>query len=290
MKKPLVSAILFLLFVNCYNGREMLHTVHDELTVFQYPKEPTSYRMKSPLPQIFPSISVAAVGDMMFGGHASFYIEKYGVSYPFDSTKKMLSLADVALGNLEGPFTDDGKKYDKKFNFKVPPEYANGLLDAGFDVLTLANNHMLDYGIEGLKSTLDVLDSLGVAHCGAGLNLSDAEKQAIIERNGYRIATLGYSMTFPREFWATDSTGGTCYPVWNKMIANIEKSDSLADFVIVTFHWGSELKNQPKTYQKDFAHAAIDAGADLVIGHHPHVLQGIEIYKNRLIAYSLGNF
>ena len=101
---------------------------------------------------------------------------------------------------------------------------------------------------------------------------------------------FGYSMTFPKEFWATDSTAGTCYPGHINMKFDIQQCDSLFDFVIVNFHWGAELKNFPKQYQQDFAHQAIDAGADLIIGHHPHVLQGLEIYKNRLIAYSLGNF
>ncbi|UCE07316.1 MAG: CapA family protein, partial [bacterium] len=165
---------------------------------------------------------------------------------------------------------------------------AVALVNAGFDVVTLANNHILDYGIEGLENTITVLDSIGIAYCGAGLTLEQARKPAILERNGYRITVLGYSMTFPIEFWATDSTGGTCYP--NKMKSSIQQSDSLADFTIVTFHWGAELKNYPKDYQKEFAHKAIDYGADLVLGHHPHVLQGLEIYKNRLIAYSLGNF
>lgn len=238
--------------------------------------------------RLFPFISIAAVGDIMLGNHTTYYIEKHGVDYPFDSTRAVLSQSHLTFGNLESPFTKTGQKFDKKFNFKVPPEYAVGLINAGFDVVTLANNHILDYGIEGLKNTLTVLDSLGLAYCGAGLTLEQAQKPAIIERNGYKIALLGYSMTFPEEFWATRSRGGTNYPT--NITSNIQQADSLADFIVVTFHWGAESKNYPKDYQKFYAHLAIDHGADLVLGHHPHVLQGLEIYKNRLIAYSLGNF
>lgn len=224
----------------------------------------------------------------MLGNHTIYYIEKYGLDYPFDSTRNILSRTLLTFGNLESPFTKTGAKFEKRFTFKVPPEFAAGLINTGFDVVTLANNHILDFGIEGLENTLSVLDSIGLAYCGAGLTLDQAQKPAILERNGYKIAFLGYSMTFPEEFWATRSKGGTNYPY--NLKSNIQYSDSLADFTVVTFHWGGEGLNYPKEYQKVFAHIAIDYGADLVLGHHPHVLQGLEIYKNRLIAYSLGNF
>ena len=238
--------------------------------------------------QLIPVISIASVGDIMLGNHTTYYLEKQGINYPFDSTRNVLSRTAVAFANLESPFTTTGTRFDKRFNFKVPPKYAISLINAGFDVVTLANNHILDYGIEGLKNTINVLDSIGLDHCGAGLTREQARQPAILERNGYRIAFLGYSMTFPLEFWASDTSGGTNYPTY--MRSSIQHCDSLADFTVVTFHWGSESKNYPKEYQKVFAHQAIDYGADLVIGHHPHVLQGLEIYKNRLIAYSLGNF
>jgi poly-gamma-glutamate capsule biosynthesis protein CapA/YwtB (metallophosphatase superfamily) len=237
---------------------------------------------------MFPSISIAAVGDIMIGNHTTEYIESYGVDYPFNGTSKVLSQADIAFANLESPFTHTGTKFEKKFNFKVPPDYARGLIRGGFDVVTLANNHILDYGMEGLKNTITVLDSIGLNHCGAGLTLDQAQQPAIIERNGFRIGFLGYSLVFPEEFWATRSRGGTNYPT--NLEKNIRHADSLADFIVVTFHWGAEGMNYPKEYQKFFAHTAIDCGTDLVLGHHPHVLQGLEIYKNRLIAYSLGNF
>lgn len=240
--------------------------------------------------KILPLVSIAAVGDIMLGNHTIYYIEKYGADYPFDSTRQLLSQSDIAFGNLEAPFARTGTKFEKTFNFKVPPEYVSGLIRSGIDVVTLANNHILDYGIEGLKNTLIVLDSLGLAHCGAGLNRDQANEPAIIDRNGLRVAFLGYSLTFPEEFWATRSRGGTAYPTETNMRASIQHCDSIADFTVVTFHWGAEGKNFPKDYQKEYAHLAIDLGADLVLGHHPHVLQGLEIYKNRLIAYSLGNF
>lgn len=272
--------------IGCQTHQQLV--IKEPLQVLSIPKSPAIERMSLPNKPITPSVSIAAVGDIMIGNHTTYYIQKYGVDYPFDSTREVLSQANIAFGNLESPFTRTGTKFEKRFNFKVPPEFAPGLSRAGFDVVTLANNHILDYGIEGLESTLAVLDSIGLAYCGAGLNRAQAQQPAILDRNGFRIGFLGYSLTFPEEFWATRSRGGTNYPY--NLKENIEQTDSLADFVVVTFHWGGEGLNYPKEYQKYFAHAAIDYGADLVLGHHPHVLQGLEIYKNRVIAYSLGNF
>lgn len=290
MRKLLVLFLTNLLFTGCYNNKQFFPTELPTPYVFRYLEECNTYRLPLDTSAIFDFVSVAAVGDVMFGNHTISYIEKYGPVYPFLFTQAILQNADVAFANLEGPFTDSGAKFDKRFTFKIAPKYATALVEAGFDVVTLANNHILDYGIEGLSNTINTLDSIGVAFCGAGLDLQQAREPALIKKNGIQIAVLGYSMTFPEEFWATDSTGGTCYPIKKHMKESIQQSDSLADFTIVTFHWGSELKNYPKQYQKDYAHLAIDSGADLVIGHHPHVLQGLEFYKNRLIAYSLGNF
>ena len=282
---------IFIITIFSFFGCSKRNIVLNQLEkpyVFQHPDTLVALRLPLKSKDLFPSISIAAVGDIMIGNHTVEYIEKYGVDYPFNATSKVLSQADIAFANLESPFTNTGTKFEKKFNFKVPPDYAIGLIKAGFDVVTLANNHILDYGMDGLENTITVLDSIGLDHCGAGLSLAQAQQPAIIERNGFRIAFLGYSMVFPEEFWANRSMGGTNYPY--NMEKNIRQADSLADFIVVTFHWGAEGVNFPKDYQKFFAHTAIDCGADLVLGHHPHVLQGLEIYKNRLIAYSLGNF
>ncbi|HEX9971317.1 MAG TPA: CapA family protein [bacterium] len=288
MKNFILFLLAITVFWNCQRANQAIQV--ESPYVFTELRNDAGFRMPLLSRKILPLLSIAAVGDIMVGNHTSYFIQKNGADYPFDSTRQILSQTDIAFGNLEAPFTRTGTKFEKTFNFKVPPEYVSGLIGSGIDVVTLANNHMLDYGIEGLKNTLTILDSLGFAHCGAGLNLEQANKPAIIERNGLRVAFLGYSLTFPEEFWATTSHGGTSYPTEKNMRASIQRCDSIADFTVVTFHWGAEGKNFPKDYQKEYAHLAIDLGADLVLGHHPHVLQGLEIYKNRLIAYSLGNF
>lgn len=237
-----------------------------------------------------PEISIAAVGDLMLGSWVTPVLEQNGATYPYQKTTPYLESADLAIANLEAPFTLEGELFEKKFNFKVPPKFASGLPQGGIDVVTLANNHTMDYGETGLISTFETLDRVSIHYSGAGQNKQQAHQPVVVEAQGRRIAFFGYSMTFPTEFYAGDDSAGTAYPEPDLMAANISMWDDSVDFVVASFHWGAEKRETPKDYQITFAHLAIDSGADLVLGHHPHVLQGLEVYKNRLIAYSLGNY
>jgi poly-gamma-glutamate synthesis protein (capsule biosynthesis protein) len=226
----------------------------------------------------------------MMGGRALTKILLEGADFPFDSTRSILSNADLTMGNLEAPFTDRGRPFPKKFTFRVPPLFVTGLLGAGFDLVTLANNHILDFGLQGLYDTITLLDSVGIGYCGAGQDKTQALAGRIIEREGWRVGFLAYSLTYPEAFWATKQRGGTAYPNMRAMKEEIEDLKMRSDLIVVSFHWGEELREDPKAYQRYYAQQVIDFGADLVVGHHPHILQGIEYYKERLIAYSLGNF
>lgn len=236
------------------------------------------------------SVTLAAVGDVMLAGSALSVVERFGPDYPFDSTRTLLQSADFAIGNLEAPFGTGGRPFQKTYTFRVPPGFAGGLRNAGFDVLNLANNHILDFGEQPFRVTLSILDSLGIAACGAGVNRRAAEAGAIVERGGWKAAFLGFSLTYPDAFWATAVRPGTAFAVKERVAAAIDSLRPAVDLVIVSFHWGKELHGTPQPYQREFARAAIDAGADCVIGHHPHVLQGFELYRGKPIAYSLGNF
>ena len=235
-------------------------------------------------------ITIAATGDVMLGGSMAATVREQGADYPFDKTRGILTGADIAIGNLEAPFGTKGIAFKKRFTFLVPPRNAGALRNAGFDAVALANNHMIDYGLEPLKATLSLLDSLGIAHSGAGLNAAQARKPGIVERNGIRVAFLSYSRVHPTQFWAGRKKPGTAAANEMEVVADINAAKQMAELVVVSFHWGAELMDRPKDYQVRLAHAAIDAGADLVLGHHPHVLQGLELYRGKLIAYSLGNF
>jgi poly-gamma-glutamate capsule biosynthesis protein CapA/YwtB (metallophosphatase superfamily) len=255
-------------------------------------RRPSEAEERPPAPKdtVQSVISIAAVGDVMLEAGALPLIRKNGIDYPFIATRSILEAADIAVANLEAPFARSGKPFQKQFTFRVPPEFCMGLKNAGFDVLTLANNHILDYGPKALFSTLDLLDSLGFVRCGAGRNLDEAQKEGVIVRPGWKIAFLAYSMTYPEEFWATSVNCGTAFPRKAEMQKRIAEVKGLSDLVVVSFHWGKERADFPEPYERDFARLAVDSGADLVIGHHPHVLQGFELYRGRPIAYSLGNF
>lgn len=197
--------------------------------------------------------------------------------------------ADLAMVNLENPLTDSGRpRPGKQFNFKAAPEAIQVLTAGGVDIVNLANNHTMDYEEPGLVETLETLDKVGIRHLGAGRDIKEARRPEIIEVKGQRIAYLGY---YDSDLHAAgDGIAGT-NPRRNDRIAeDIRALRNQVDWIIVNFHWGLELADYPGDWQIDLARFTIDQGADLVVGHHPHVLQGAEIYKDRPIIYSLGNF
>ena len=231
------------------------------------------------------------VGDIMLAGSASSTLSREGYEYPFAATSNILRGSDIAVGNLETPIARKGLEFiEKKFRFKADPKAAAAIRKTGFSVLTLANNHIMDFGAQGLAETLQNLKKEKILHTGAGRNLAEARMPALVEKNGQKIAFLAYSLTYPVAFYAGLNQPGAApgYPRYFR--EDIKKVKSCADYVVVSFHWGAESAAFPKSYQMEVAHMAIDAGADVVVGHHPHVLQGIERYKGKLILYSLGNF
>ncbi len=197
--------------------------------------------------------------------------------------------ADVAMVNLEAPFTTaETPLPDKQFNFKVDPENVQVLKNGGIDLVTLANNHAMDYQAAGLDDTIKTLDQAGIRHVGAGRTIEEARRPEILDVKGQRIAYLGY---YDGEFQAAgEGVAGTNSRQNDRVAADIKAIRSQVDWVVVNYHWGEELAKYPGDYQMDLARFTIDQGADLVVGHHPHVLQGAEIYKGRPIVYSLGNF
>ena len=237
-------------------------------------------------------LRIAAVGDIMLGGTAAPEMLKYGYDYPFELTKGILKQAPIVFGNLEGPLTDGGAAGTaKQYVFRSPPDkVAPALARAGFKVVSLANNHSLDYGPEGLEDTRAALDKAGIRHAGAGRNVTEAREPVYMMANGTTVAFLAYSLTFPEEFWAGPDKAGTAFGHENHVRTDVAAARATADVVVVSFHWGQEGKTELRDYQTQLAHAAIDAGASAVLGHHPHILQGVERYKDGVILYSLGNF
>ena len=244
-------------------------------------------------------LTIAAVGDIMLGSTSindSFLPPNDGADILKEVTP-LLSKADIAFGNLEGPMLEGGTSTKcppgstRCFAFRVPTRYGKLLKDAGFDVLSLANNHAADFGDYGRESTRKVLDALGIKHAGSDKTTQFAI--AVVESKGKRVAFIGFAH--------------------NNLVPNVndlafarqlvEQANKKADLVVVSFHGGAEgtgAQHVPQSTEMFgserrgnlplFARTVIDAGADLVLGHGPHVLRGMEIYKDRLIAYSMGNF
>ncbi len=236
-------------------------------------------------------ITIAAVGDIMLGGRTAPFLRQFGPDYPFRDVMPVLQAADIIAGNLESPISTRGVAVkNKKFTLRAEPLAARALKSAGVRVVSLANNHCMDFGPLALEDTIDALNENDILFTGAGMDLDEARAPAIVKVKGKTLAFLSYSLTFPLEFFASAGQPGTAPGYADFVKADIEKVRSRADLVIVSFHWGAELLTAAKDYQIDLGHRAIDWGADVVLGHHPHVLQEIEIYKGRLIAYSLGNF
>lgn len=236
-------------------------------------------------------LTIAAVGDTMLGHRAEAYLKRYGPGYPFVQVRPVLRRADLVVANQECPISTRGEAVpDKKFTLRVGPLGADALREAGIQVVTLANNHILDFGPLALQDTLSALDDAGIRYTGAGMDLDDARAPALVTVKGRTIAFLSYSLTFPLEFYASRNRPGTAPGYKDFVRADIEAVRPKADLVVVSFHWGAELMTAAKDYQMELGRKAIDWGADLVLGHHPHILQELELYQGRLIAYSLGNF
>lgn len=243
-------------------------------------------------------ITLDAVGDIMLGRSVGGLIAERGPAYPFDRVRPAMAAADIRFGNLELPLTERGTPANKNYVFRAPPSVTEGLVSGGFNLLSISNNHTLDYGTDGLLDTIAALDQAGIPHAGAGAAPEEAHAPAIVTVKGVRIALLAYT-NVPNDsgsgFVAESMAVAPGKPgiAWGRADAvrrDVAAARSRADVVIVSLHSGFEYTPNPNPIQRELARAAVDAGAALVLGGHPHVLQGVEFYRDVPIIYSLGNF
>ena len=226
------------------------------------------------------SLTLSVVGDCTLGTDETFdydtslnaYYENYGADYFLQNVKDMFSTDDLTIANFEGTLTDSDEREDKTFAFKAPASYASILTGGSVEAVNTANNHSHDYGEQSFNDTLAALDDAGIVHFGY-------DETAVMDVKGIKVGLVGIYELYDhleREQQLKDN------------IAKV-KADG-AQLIVVIFHWGNETETVPDSNQTTLGRIAIDEGADLVCGHHPHVLQGIETYKGRNIVYSLGNF
>lgn len=236
-------------------------------------------------------IVLHGVGDIMLAGIWTADLRKAGYGSHFDGVRQVLYQGDLNIGNMECPIATGGEEFvGKKFRFRAEPEVAAAVRQAGFNVVTLANNHIMDFGAGALRETIANLDATGMLHVGAGENLGQARRAVVVEVKGKRVAFLGYSLTQPIEFFATDTTPGTAPAYEPIVLADVAAIRPLADYVVVSIHWGTEALSETQPHLRVLGKKIIEAGADIILGHHPHVLRGIERHKGGIIFYSLGNF
>lgn len=226
------------------------------------------------------SITISAAGDCTLGTDENFnastslnaYYDSNGPAYFFQNVKSIFDADDLTIVNMEGTLTESTSRQDKTYAFKGPAEYTQILTDGGVEAANLANNHSRDYGEQSYTDTIAALDAAGITSFGY-------DRTAVMDVNGVKVGLVG-------TYELADGMG--CE---DEMISNIKAVEEQgAQIVIVSFHWGLEKENYPTENQVNLAHSAIDNGADLVLGHHPHVLEGIEVYNGKNIVYSLGNF
>jgi len=250
-----------------------------------------------PAPARAATITVTGVGDMIFDRKVKALVASRGGEAPLARVASLLADADITIGNLESVIADSGERNTAKdVTFRGHPAAIAGLQASGFDFLTLANNHVLDYGPRPLADTITALDGAGIGHAGAGANKVAAWAPAVREvttsEGTASVAFLGFSHILPPGFVAGESRPGLAAgrADMEAVAGAIAAAKQEHDYVIVSFHWGVEYKDFANGDQVTDAHRAVDAGADMVLSHHPHVIQGVELYNGRLIAYSLGDF
>ena len=234
-------------------------------------------------------VRLVFVGDIMLDDGPGRLIRRGGD--PLAAFAPALQDADYRIGNLECPIATQGQALDSKiYSFRADPR-VTALLKGRFDALAVANNHSGDYGQKAFLETLDHLASHGIAAFGGGRNLHQAHQPLWIERRGLRIAVLSYNEFKPRAFEAGAEWPGIAWSEDSQVVADIRAARAAgADVVIPYMHWGWEREVRPSERQRQLARTMIDAGADVVVGGHPHVTQGVEYYRDKLIVYSLGNF
>lgn len=241
------------------------------------------------------SIDILIAGDVLFSDHVlNAYESAGGISGVLDEGfRSDIDSADFFAVNEEFPFSSRGTAApDKQYTFRLPEDKVSIMKELGVDLVTLANNHTLDFGTDALLDTCTTLDQAGILHVGAGADSESARKPAIVDIQGIKVGFIGASRVIPVASWTAGKNSPGLLTAYDTslLIQTIQETRPLCDYLIVYPHWGVEREEMPVDHQKSIARQCIDAGADFVIGSHPHVLQGLEYYKEKPIAYSMGNF
>lgn len=240
-------------------------------------------------------VKISLVGDMLFDKEVRRVMEKRGAEFIFSGYKEYMEKSDVLFGNLETPLTDKGIAHkDKQYVFRSKPEIADYLKKNNFTAVSIANNHILDYGEVGLLDTINYLKKSKVGYAGSGKDKEEAETPYIVEKKGLKIGFLAFTKVVPEIEWYAELNKPGVLGAYKKdekeRLRLIKTTKEKCDILIVSIHWGKEAVLEIREEDISFAHDMVDAGVDVVMGSHPHIVQQCEIYKEKPIFYSLGNF
>jgi hypothetical protein len=259
------------------------------LTVTDETKEPSTNQVQNPV------VHLLFAGDILLSTHVTTAYDKNGgINGVLDEgLRGEISKADIFMANQEFPFSNRGSAApDKQFTFRLNPDRVSTMNEIGVDIVTIANNHTLDYGTDALLDTCTALDGAGIRYVGAGPDMNRAKQLETMEVDGKTFGFLAASRVYPDPDWVANSKKPGMVSGYDPtiLLEEIRKARGICDYLVVYVHWGVEREEKPKEYQRQLGQQIIDAGADLVVGSHPHVLQGVEYYKGKPICYSLGNF
>lgn len=286
-KKLIVLFIVSLITIVLF-GCTVSSTDNTATTTAEIPTKP------EPVPEPEP-VNMLFMGDVMMDSFVADNIAMFGIDYPWEDITQITNNADISVVNLETSVSTRGEtKKPKGFGFRSAPETLLGLTNSGIDLVSLANNHIMDFGSDALSDTISSLENYNIQYVGAGENISQAEELITIESNNNTIGFLAYSSILPWKEWSATDTSPGVAPLnpndYENILNIINEANKSVDILVVILHWGTEYQSTPNEWQVELAHKMVNNGADLIVGHHPHILQGIEFYQEVPILYSIGNF
>jgi len=292
IKFVLVSLLIWIIIIFCANFVIKNFTNFDKKHQTNQIVNTIANKTNIISPIVNKNTTITFVGDIMLTRGVKTSVDNnFGGDYSklFENLSELKN-SDILFGNLEGDVSDVGNNVGSIYSFRMDPKVLPVLKDAGFDIFSFANNHAGDWNMPAFKDTLARLSDIGILKTGAGDNYEQAKNPTIINKNGINFGFLDFTDVGPNWLAAKDSTPGILLASDPNFADIIKNAKAKCDVLIVAFHWGVEYKTVHNTRQQTLAHTAIDNGADMIIGGHPHVMEDIETYKNKKIVYSLGNF
>jgi len=286
--KKIIVTVFFVTIFACFFGRQV-EWHHIQVIEHNQNEALVLQALQNPVQQ---PLTFGFVGDIMLDREVRISVNKNfkGDYSRLFSNAQFLSQPDITFANLEGPASDKGVDKQNLYSFRMDPKIIPVIKKAGIDVVSFANNHVADWGPKAFDDTLKNLKDNGILTCGAGTNKAEAERPAIMEQNGYRIGFVCFTDVGPTNFAAGTSTSGILLASDPDFSSIIKNAKSQVDELIVSFHSGVEYQTIHNARQEEIFKKAVDAGADFVVGAHPHVSEDYQVYNGVNMFYSLGNF